>query len=166
MGENVFKFWTKEILKELVITVGNEPVLINNFFHYGIIWIKKMGDAPRGMILKNRINHMITPSQAIGRETPDLETFFSNSSKSGNKNDEFLKNWHLVIWYASRLASSFKPVKPFPWVEQNPKTAVPGNHLWLMSWDMLTKITHFSEILLGHDPLFGRKWPKNLGPKG
>ena len=40
MGENVFKFWTKGILKELVTTVGNEPVLINTSFHYEIIWIK------------------------------------------------------------------------------------------------------------------------------
>ena len=47
MGENVFKFWTMEILKELVIIVGNEPVLINNFFHYGIIWIKN-GWCPKG----------------------------------------------------------------------------------------------------------------------
>ena len=47
MGENVFKFWTTEILKELVIIVGNEPVLINNFFHYGIIWIKN-GWCPKG----------------------------------------------------------------------------------------------------------------------
>ena len=62
--------------------------------HFLSLWnhlYKKMGDAPRGMILKNRINHVITPSQAIGHETPDLETFFSNSSEiRQQKNDEFL----------------------------------------------------------------------------
>ena len=64
-----------------MITVGNEPVLINNFFFFTMeSFGKKMGGAPRGMILKNRINHVITPSQAIGHETPDLETFFSNPS--------------------------------------------------------------------------------------
>ena len=36
---------------------------------------------PRGTILKNRINHLITPIQAIGHKTPDLETYFSNSSE-------------------------------------------------------------------------------------
>ena len=30
-------FWTTGILKELVITVGNEPTLINTFCHYGIV---------------------------------------------------------------------------------------------------------------------------------
>ena len=35
--------------------------------------------APKGTILKNRINHLITPAQAIGHETPDLETYFLNS---------------------------------------------------------------------------------------
>ena len=66
----------------------------------------------------------------------------------------------MVTWYASRLANSFKPAKPFPRAEQNLKIAIPWNHLWLMSWDMLTKITHFYEILLSHDPLFGQKRPK------
>ena len=37
MGENVFKFGTTGILKELVIAVGNEPILINIFFHNEII---------------------------------------------------------------------------------------------------------------------------------
>ena len=37
--------------------------------------------APRGTILKNRINILITLAQAIGHETSDLETYFSNSSK-------------------------------------------------------------------------------------
>ena len=73
-------FRTTRILKELVITVGNELILINTFFHYGIIWKKKRG-ASKGTILKNRINHLITPAQAIGHETPDLETYLSNSSK-------------------------------------------------------------------------------------
>ena len=30
-------FGTTWILKELVIAIGNEPILINTFFHYGII---------------------------------------------------------------------------------------------------------------------------------
>ena len=51
-----------------------------------------MGGAPRGMILKNRMNHLITPTQAIGHKTPDLETYFSNSSEiRQQKNDEVLK---------------------------------------------------------------------------
>ena len=113
-------FWTTGILKELVITVGNEPTLINTFFHYGIIW-KKRG-APRGTILKNRINHLITPVQAIGHETPDLETYFSNSSKTRQQKWWiFERNWQLVIWYASRLATISSLSKPFQW----PKTQVP-----------------------------------------
>ena len=36
---------------------------------------------------------------------------------------------------------------------------------WLMPWGTLTKIAHFSEILLSHDPFFGRKWPKQLWTK-
>ena len=34
-----------------------------------------------------------------------------------------------------------------------------------MSWDTLTKIAHFSEILLSHNPLFGQKWSKQLWTK-
>ena len=42
---------------------------------------KKKRGALRGTILKNQINHLITPVQAIGHETPNLETYFSNSSE-------------------------------------------------------------------------------------
>ena len=62
--------------------------------------------------LKNRINHLITPTQAFGHKTPDLETYFSNSSKiRQQKWWVFEINWQLVIWYASRLdtTSSQKP---------------------------------------------------------
>ena len=52
--------------------------------------LKNLG-APRGTILKNRINILITPAQAIGHKTLDLETYFSNSSEIRQKNDEFLK---------------------------------------------------------------------------
>ena len=76
MVENVFKFWTMEVLKELVITVGNEPILINTSLHLEIIW--KKSDASWGTILKNQINHLITPSQAIGHKIPDLQTLFKN----------------------------------------------------------------------------------------
>ena len=35
--KNVSKFLAIGFSKELVITVGNEPILINTFFRYGII---------------------------------------------------------------------------------------------------------------------------------
>ena len=46
-----------------------------------------------------------------------------------------------------------------------PKTAMILKSPWLMPWDTLTKIAHFSELLLSHDPLFGQKWPKQLWTK-
>ena len=40
MGENIFKFLNDKILKELVVIISNESILINTFFHCEIIWIK------------------------------------------------------------------------------------------------------------------------------
>ena len=163
MGENVFKFWTTGTLKELVVTISNEPILINTFFHFEI-FLKTL--VPReARFWKNRINHLITPSQAIGHKIFDLQTLSNSSKIRQQKMTSFWKNWYLVIWYASRLANSFKPAKPFPWAEQNPKTAIPWNHLWLMSWGMLTKIIHFSGILLSHIFPLDRNNINNLGPK-
>ena len=68
------------ILKELVVTISNEPILIDTVFYFGIFKKKTLG-APRGTILKNRINILITPTQAIGHKTSDLETYFSNFSE-------------------------------------------------------------------------------------
>ena len=36
---------------------------------------------------------------------------------------------------------------------------------WLMLWGMLTKIAHFSRILLSHNPFLGQKWCKQLWTK-
>ena len=47
----------------------------------------------------------------------------------------------------------------------SPKIAMILKSPWLMPWGTLTKIAHFSEILLSHDPLFGQKWPKQLRTK-
>ena len=44
-----------------------------------------------GTILENRINLLITPTQAIGPKIPDSETLSRILRKSGKKNDEFLK---------------------------------------------------------------------------
>ena len=41
-------FWITGILKELVIIVSNQSILINTFFHFGIFWIKKTTLVPRG----------------------------------------------------------------------------------------------------------------------
>ena len=46
---------------------------------------KKKRGASRGTILKNQRNLLITPAQAIGHKTPDLETYLSNSSEIGQK---------------------------------------------------------------------------------
>ena len=47
---------------------------------------------PRGtQFLKNQMNLLITPAQAIGRKTPDLETLFLEFFKNqAIKNDKFL----------------------------------------------------------------------------
>ena len=37
MGENVLKFLNDGYPKELVITVGNEPISINTFFYFEIL---------------------------------------------------------------------------------------------------------------------------------
>ena len=134
-NENVSKFWTTRILKELVITVGNEPILINTFFHYEIIWKKKRG-APRSTILKNRINHLITPVQAIGHETPDLETSSRIIRKSGNKKKwwVFEGNWYLVIWYASRLATASSLPNPFDDQKYKSQNRDTLKSPWLMPW--------------------------------
>ena len=84
-------FWTTGILKELVITVSNKSISINTPFHFETIWIRDFG-APRGTIFeKNQMNLLITPAQAIGHEIPDLEISSPIIWKTGNKNDEFLK---------------------------------------------------------------------------
>ena len=48
-------FWIMGFLKELVIIVSNESILINTFFHFWTIWIKGLG-ALRGTIYGNQIN--------------------------------------------------------------------------------------------------------------
>ena len=68
----------------MVITVGNEPTLINTSFHCEL-WY------PKGTILKNRINLLITPTQAIGLKIPDSETLLEFFENQATKNDEFLK---------------------------------------------------------------------------
>ena len=76
-----------------MITVGNESTSINTPFHFGIFRIKSLG-APRSTFLKIKL---ITLAQAFSHKTPDLEVYFSNSSKiRQQKNDKFLKgtdNW-------------------------------------------------------------------------
>ena len=111
-------FWTTEVLKELVITVGNEPILINTFFHFGILWKPW---CPVGHDFENRINLLITPSQAIGHKTPDLETYFSNSSEIRQQKWWVVeRKWQLVIWYASRLATASSLPKPSRWPKTSP----------------------------------------------
>ena len=77
-----------------MITVGNKSTSINTPFRFGTIWIRDLG-APRGTIFENQMNLLITLVQAISHKILDLETS-QILRKSGNKNDEFLKeidNW-------------------------------------------------------------------------
>ena len=132
-------FGTTGILKELVIAVGNEPILINTFFHYGIIWIKKCG-APRGTILNNQINHLITLAQAIGHKIPDLETSSRILRNQATKMMSFWKKLIISNLVYIKTCYSFKPVKtPSMTKNASPKTVILWNHLWLMPWGMLTK---------------------------
>ena len=73
-------FWTTGILKNWWSLL---VILINTFFHFEIFWKPW---CPEGTIFylfffkkKNWINILITPAQAIGHKTPDLETYFSDS---------------------------------------------------------------------------------------
>ena len=133
MGENVFKFWTTEILKELVTLVGNEPVLINTFFHYGIIWIKKKW-CLRGHDFEKSKNLLITPPQTIGHKTPSLETFFLNSSEiRQRKNDEFWKKLIFGNLVCIKTCYSSKPAKnPFHRPNTSHRTTTFQNCPWLM----------------------------------
>ena len=150
-------FWTTGILKELVITVSNELILINTFFHFGIFW--KPWCPKRHDFEKNRINHLITPSQAIDHKTNDLETYFSNSSEIMQKMMSFRKKLIISNLVCIKTCYSFEPAKTLSMTKNtSPKTVIPWNHLWLMPWGMLTKIINFSKILLSHNPLFGQKW--------
>ena len=74
----VSKFLVIEFSKGLVVIIGNPNK------HSFSPWnhLNKKPWCPEGHnFWKNRINHLITPAQAIGHKAPDLETYFSNSSK-------------------------------------------------------------------------------------
>ena len=88
-NENVSKFWTTMISKWLVIIVSSQSILINTFFHFEIFWKPR---CPEGNnFWKNRINLLITPTQAIGHKvlwfTNLFLEFFGNQT---TKNDKFL----------------------------------------------------------------------------
>ena len=147
-------FWMTEVLKELVITVGNEPTLINTSFHCEIIWVKMW--YPRGTILKNQINLLMTPTQAIGLKIP-VSKIISRILRKSDKNDEFLKETKIGNLVCIKTCYSFKPIKTHRW----PKTQAPRPWYLEIIFDALghvDQITHFSKILLSHNPLFGQKW--------
>ena len=74
-----------------MITVDNKSILINIPFHFETIWIKDLGALRGTLFEKNQMNLLITPAQAIGRKTPDLETLFLKFFKNQTiKNDKFL----------------------------------------------------------------------------
>ena len=100
--------------------------------------------APRGTILKNRINHLITPSQAIGHKIPDLQTLSNSSKIRQQKNDEFLKKLTIGNLVCITTCYSFKPAKPFQWAKQKSQDRDTLKSPWLMPWGTLTKIAHFS----------------------
>ena len=112
MNKNVPKFLNK-FSKELVFTVGNEPTLINTPFHFETIWIRDLG-ALRGTILKNQMNLLITPAQAIDHKIFNLETSCRILQKSGNK--EIMSFWKKLIignLVCIKIRYSFKSAKPF-----------------------------------------------------
>ena len=86
-------FWTIGILKELVVIVGDPNK------HFLSLWnrLKKMWYLKGHDFEKNRINQLITPSQAIDHKIPDLQTPPNSLEiRQQKKNDEFLKetdNW-------------------------------------------------------------------------
>ena len=64
--------------RELVVIAGN----LNK--HSLSLWnrLNKKPWCPEGHNFeKKQMNLLITPAQAIGQKTPDLETYFSNSSE-------------------------------------------------------------------------------------
>ena len=100
-NENVFKFWTTGISKWLVIIVSSQSVL------------------------KNCINHLITPVQAIGHKTLDLETYFSNFLEI--RQQKMMSFWNKLIidnLVCIKTCYCFEPAKYFQWAKQNPKIVI------------------------------------------
>ena len=162
-------FWMTEVLKELVTTVGNEPVLINTLLSLWNHLNKKKCGASRGTILKNQRNLWITPAQAIGHKTPSLETFFLNSSKiRQRKNNEFWKKLIVGNLVCIKTCYSFKPAKkPFSSTKHKSQDYdIPKLSLIDALGQADRKITYFPRTLLSHNPLFGQNDINNFGPKG
>ena len=155
MSENVFKFLNDKDPERMGDYCWSWTHLNKHFLS---LWnhLKKRG-APRGAILKNQINHLIMPARVIGHKTPDLETYFSNSLEiRQQKNDEFLKKLTVGNLVCIKTRYSFKLAKTLS-MTKNAKSQDRDilKSPWLLPWGTLTKIAHFSEILLSHDPLFG-----------
>ena len=139
MNKNVSKFLNK-FSKELVISVGNKPTSINTPFHFKTIWIRDLG-ASRGTILKNQMNFLITPAQAIGHKILDLKTSSRILRKSSNK--EMMSFWRkLIIGNLACIKTrySFEPkAKPFRWPKHKSHNRDTPKSFWLMPQGTLTK---------------------------
>ena len=125
--------------------------------------------APKGTILKNRINHLIKLVQTIGHKTPSLETFFLNSSKIRQwKNDEFWKKLIFGNLVCIKTCYGFKLAKTLPMTQkkkQVSKIMIFWDHLdWCLGacWPkLLISREHFWATILSLD----RNDINNLGPK-
>ena len=125
--------------KELVVIVGNPNK--HSFSPWNHLNKKPWCPEGHNFLKKNRINHLITPTQAIGHKTPGLETYFSNSSKI--RQQKMTSFWKKLIFgnlVCIKTCYKFKPVEtPLMTKNASPKTVILWNHLWLMPWGMLTK---------------------------
>ena len=122
-------FWTTRVLKELVIIVGNEPILINTFFHYGIIW-KKMW-CPKGHDFEKSnksFDHACSgnwPWNSWFRNL-FLEFFGNQATKMMN----FWKKLTIGNLVCIKTCYSFKPVKTLSMTKNaSPKIVIFRNHL-------------------------------------
>ena len=140
MGENVFKFWNDGDPERIGDCCWSWTYLNKHFLSLCNHLNKKKRGAPRGMILKNRINHLITSAQAFGHKIPDLETSFQILRNQATKMMSFWKKLIIGNLVCIKTCYSFKPVKtPLMTKNASPKTVILWNHLWLMLWGMLTK---------------------------
>ena len=79
-------------------------ILINTSFHYGIIWIKMW--YPRGHDFEKSNKPFDHTYSGNWLQNSWFRNSFSNSLEiRQQKRTSFWKNWYLVIWYASRLAT-------------------------------------------------------------
>ena len=86
----------------MVITVSNEPISINTFFHFEIF---RKPWCPEGHDFEKSNKPLITPTQAIGLKIPDSETLLEFFENQATKNDEFffLKKKKLIFGNLVRI---------------------------------------------------------------